>query len=91
MNDNRPSPLILSDTDPFIPLPSGPAQVRLRHAFARMRYIELVREYRQDPEFGKTDEEQMIDRELLDLALQEAGDQMQRFFEAAGEEFGDRY
>lgn len=82
--------LILSTSqDPHVPLPSGPVRDRLRDAFCRLHYMQLVREYRRDPLFGKEDEEQIVGRELLELALHEASEQMERDFDLRGGEASD--
>ena len=48
-----------------------PTRKRLGKAEARLRNIQLVRNHRNDPEFGKELEERIIWRELLELELQE--------------------
>lgn len=53
-----------------------PTHRRLAKSFARLRNIELVRNHRSDPEFGKTAEDRIIWRELLELELQEISGQL---------------
>lgn len=49
-----------------------PTRKRLAKAASRLRNIDLVRNHRRDPQFGKAMEEQLVWRELLELELQEA-------------------
>lgn len=48
-----------------------PTRRRLEHAFSRLKYIQLVRNHRQDPLFEKALEDRIIWRELLELQLQD--------------------
>lgn len=57
---------------------------RLDRAFARLQDIQLVRNHRQDPFFGKSAEERFIWRELLDLELQDIDEQIERITAAVG-------
>lgn len=57
---------------------------RLNRAFARWQDIQLVRNHRQDPFFGKSAEERFIWRELLDLELQDVDEQIERISASAG-------
>lgn len=51
---------------------------RLRKAFSQLQNIQLVRNHRQNPRYGKATEERIIWRELLDLELQEIDAQIER-------------
>ena len=57
---------------------------RLKRAFNRLQGIQLVRNHRQDRFFGKSTEERIIWRELLDLELQDVDEQIERLSTAAG-------
>ncbi len=57
---------------------------RLNRGFSRLQDIQLVRNHRQDPLFGKSIEERIIWRELLELELQEVDEQIERISAAAG-------
>jgi hypothetical protein len=59
-------------------------QERLERAFSRLRGIQLVRNHGQDRFFGKSAEERIIWRELLDLELQDVDEQIERLSAAAG-------
>ena len=56
-------------------VPNCATAVRLNRAFSRLQDIQLVRNHRQDPFFGKSAEERFIWRELLDLELQDVDEQ----------------
>ena len=57
---------------------------RLNRGFSRLQDIQLVRNHRQDPLFGKPIEERIVWRELLELELQEVDEQIERISAAAG-------
>ena len=57
---------------------------RLNRGFSRLQDIQLVRNHRQDPLFGKSIEERIVWRELLELELQEVDEQIERISAAAG-------
>ena len=57
---------------------------RLNRGFSRLQDIELVRNHRQEPLFGKSIEERIVWRELLELELQEVDEQIERISAAAG-------
>jgi hypothetical protein len=59
-------------------VPESPTRERLKQAFARLKNIDLVRNHRQDPGFGKADENRIVWRELLELELQAVDDQLER-------------
>jgi hypothetical protein len=63
--------------------PSCPTRQRLVRAFSRLQDIQLVRDHRQDPLFGKVAEARIIWLELLELELQEVDEQIERLSEAA--------
>jgi hypothetical protein len=52
-------------------------------AFARLQTIQDMRAQRQDPRFGRSVEDKIVWRELLDLELQEADEQIERIAEAS--------
>jgi len=58
---------------------------RLLDAFSLLERIELDRAYRRDPLFGSLVEERIIWRELIDLELQEADEQIERISASAGD------
>jgi hypothetical protein len=58
---------------------------RLLRAFSRLQDIQLVRNHRQDPFFGKSAEERIIWRELIELELQDVDEQIERISAAAGD------
>ena len=58
---------------------------RLHRGFSRLKDIQLVRNHRQDPLFGKSAEERIVWRELLDLELQDVDEQIERV--SAGSNF----
>lgn len=60
------------------------ANERLERGFSRLQDIQVVRNHRQDPLFGKSIEERIVWRELLDLELQEVDEQIERISAAAG-------
>ena len=65
--------------------PGCPTRQRLERAFSHLRNIQLVRNHRQDPLFGKTAEERIIWRELLELELQHVVEQIERISAAASD------
>jgi len=67
----------------------APTRRRLARAFTRLQNIQLVRAHRQDPLFGKSTEERIIWRELLDLELQDVDEQIERILAAAGAGAGE--
>jgi len=56
---------------------------RLDRGFSRLQDIQLVRNHRQDPLFGKLIEERIVWRELLELELQDVDEQIERISAAA--------
>jgi hypothetical protein len=78
--------LNLSNNDALPDDDRGTCQTRRRlvEAFSRLQNIQLVRAHRQDRYFGKSAEERIIWRELIDLELQEADEQMERILASAG-------
>ena len=60
------------------------AHERLERALSRLQGIQLVRNHRQDRFFGKSAEERIIWRELLDLELQDVDEHIERISVAAG-------
>src|SRR5579859_5976107 len=75
----------LSDCDmPRVPAPSCPTHERLARAFFRLKDMQLVRKEWEDPSLGKSDEERIIWRELLDLELQDVDEQIERISAAVG-------
>jgi hypothetical protein len=69
---------------PHVRLPSPTTHERLDRAFSRLQGIQLVRNHRQDRFFGKSAEERIIWRELLDLELQDVDEQIERKSAAEG-------
>jgi len=67
---------------PFVQPAVSPSHHRLAQAFSQN--LQLVRNHRQDPHFGKSAEERIIWRELIDLELQEADEQIERISASAG-------
>lgn len=63
---------------PAVRVPLCPTRQRLTQAFSRLQDIQLVRNHRQDPFFGKSAEERVIWRELLDLELQDVDEHLER-------------
>jgi hypothetical protein len=66
-------------------VPDCPTRERLAQAFSRLQNIQLVRNHRQDPWFGKSAEERILWRELLDLELQDVDEQIDRILESSGD------
>ena len=64
---------------------SGIASVgeRLAGAKACLDYLDLERERRADPDFGRRTEDQIIWRELLELEFQDAEERIARMCDAA--------
>ena len=56
---------------------------RLSKAKECLDYLEVEREYRADPGFGRLIEQQMIWRELLELELQDAEERITSMCDAA--------
>jgi hypothetical protein len=66
------------------PAPDCPTRQRLSTAFARLQNIQLVRNHRGDPSFGKSAEDRLIWRELLELELHDIDQQIERILESHG-------
>ncbi|HEY4360939.1 MAG TPA: hypothetical protein VGN17_08220 [Bryobacteraceae bacterium] len=64
-------------------VPDCASRERLSLAFARLQTIQDMRAQRQDPRFGRSVEDKIVWRELLDLELQEADEQIERIAEAS--------
>jgi hypothetical protein len=60
-----------------------PTRQRLVEAFSRLQNLQLVRNHRQDPRFGRLVEERIIWRELIELELQEVDKQIERISQPA--------
>ena len=75
------SPNLSADEVLHVRLPN--IQERLARAFSRLQGIQLVRNHRQDRFFGKSAEERIIWRELLDLELQDVDEHIERISAAA--------
>ncbi len=75
--------LATDEAPPCVPPASCPTRQRLVRAFSRLQDIQLVRNHRQDPLFGKAAEERIIWRELLEFELQDVDEQIERLSEAA--------
>jgi hypothetical protein len=63
---------------PRVPVPSCPTHERLARAFSRLEDMQLVRIEWDDPHLGKSAEERVIWRELLELELQDVDEQIER-------------
>ena len=63
---------------PHVRTGSFPTHERLMRGFYCLQNIQLVRNHRQDPHFGKAVEERIIWRELLELELQDVDEQIER-------------
>lgn len=59
-----------------VPTASVPTHERLVRGFYCLKNLQLVRNHRQDPNFGKAVEERIVWRELLDLELQIVDEQI---------------
>ena len=70
---------------PNVRVSSCPTRQRLMRGFSRLQDIQLVRNHRQDPLFGKSAEERIVWRELLELELQDVDEQIERV--SAGSNF----
>jgi hypothetical protein len=70
---------------PGVRVPTCPTRQRLTRAFSRLQNIQLVRNHRQDPFFGKSAEVRIVWRELLDLELQDIDEQVERIQRSAGD------
>jgi len=71
---------------PLPPLEESPIcqnHRRLMRAFCLLEEIQLARNLRGDLLYGKAVEERIVWRELLDLELQDADDQVERLLTAA--------
>jgi hypothetical protein len=75
---------LLAYTPPNVRAASCPTRQRLVQGFSRLQDIQLVRNHRQDPYFGKTIEERIVWRELLELELQDVDEQIERVSVATG-------
>ena len=75
------TPTLSTDEVSRVRLPN--TQERLERGFSRLRGIQLVRNHRQDRFFGKSAEERIVWRELLDLELQDVDEQIERLSAAA--------
>jgi hypothetical protein len=62
-----------------------PTRQRLARAFSCLQSIQLARNHQQYPLFGKSLEERIVWRELIELELQEVDEQIERFSVAAVE------
>ena len=69
---------------PCVQVPQSPTRERLDRGFYRLQNIQLVRNHRQDPSFGKSTEERIIWRELLELELHALDEQIDQMAAAAG-------
>jgi hypothetical protein len=76
MDRKKKSPL-------HIRLAAWPPKQRLDEAAACLDRIEFERAFWDDPNFGKSVEDRLISRELIELELQEADEQMARILDAA--------
>ena len=65
--------------------PFCPTRQRLAQAFSSLENIELVRNRRSDRYFGRSAEERIIWRELLELELQYVDEQIERICGTASE------
>lgn len=70
---------------PSIQSPNCSTYRRLALAFSRLEDLQLIRSRAGDPLFGKSSEERIIWRELLELELQEVDEQIERITAAAGD------
>ena len=61
---------------PHVPTADFPTHERLMRGFSCLMNLQLVRNHRQDPHFGKAVEERIVWRELLDLELQSVDEQI---------------
>lgn len=59
-----------------VPAASVTTLERLAQGFSCLMNLQLVRNHRQDPNFGKAVEERIVWRELLDLELQNVDEQI---------------
>jgi len=76
--------ILAGDVSPVRP-PICPTRERLAQAFRSLQNISMVRNHRKDPHFGRSVEECIIWRELLDLELQHIDEQIERICETGGE------
>ena len=67
---------------------TDPTYNRLLKGANQLENIELVRNHRNNPYFGKSLEERIIWRELIELELQDVDEQMERLLEIAREDTG---
>ncbi len=63
---------------PPIAVLSCSARSRLDQAFSRLQNIQFARDDRKDPYFGRSTENRIVWRELLELELQEVEEQFER-------------
>ena len=61
---------------PYVSTASFPTRERLKRGFSCLKNIQMVRNHRQDPHFGRAVEERIVWRELLDLELQNVDEQI---------------
>lgn len=80
---NRICALNLSDTT-HDRVPLSPTCQRLARSFSELQNIQLVRDRREDPRFGRLVEDQIVWRELLDLELQEVDEHIARISASEG-------
>lgn len=82
--ENPICPLNLQDGAAPHPQDSAwPTHERLVRAFSRLQEIQLVRNCRQDPRFGRPAEDRIVWRELLELELQDVDEQVEQILAAA--------
>ena len=67
-----------------VPAPMRPIHKRLTVACDLLEKLDLQRAHRGDSKYGKSTEERIVWRELLDLELQEADQRMLEIAEEAG-------
>ena len=72
-------------TDELIRVRLPNTRDRLERGFSRLQGIQLVRNHRQDRFFGKSAEERIVWRELLDLELQDVDEQIERLSAGLGQ------
>ena len=72
------------ETLPRVETAICPTRQRLAEAFSLLESVQLDRMYRRDSLFSRLVEERIIWRELIDLELQEADEQIERIFASAG-------
>ncbi len=86
---NQICTLNLANWRPKVPVRIAPVlcltQKRLAEAFNCLQKLERQRAYGHDPVFGKSVEERIIWRELLELELQDVDEQIERISAGAGD------